>query len=145
MTNEAREMVSENETIGKKAASLAKDLGRVLHLWQLHRHALKDIQGSETLKLYAQAAKVQKNKDFVDVRLVSGELIRALDAYMLKMKKSMKPEVWNEVMRVLSHDQVKELSVLLEVTSDLNVETVEALNEEIRKGKKSIQNKTKKQ
>lgn len=121
--------------IKTKEDSLRDDFGRMFILWQLYRSSLKDLNQSDTLTEWAKNAKLVKNKDFVNVKVLAGEQIRYMDTYILKIKKSMSAETWNGIMNTLTGEQVKEISLLLDEVKHLSENTIEQITGQIKEGK----------
>ena len=117
---------------------LRDDLKRTLILWQLFKQNLGCIQKSETIKEWSQLAKENKNKSFVDFRILAGEQIRHLDGMILKMKKTMQPETWNAVMTALTSEQIKEIDLLLDEITVLSESTIEEITTKVKEAKKHI-------
>jgi hypothetical protein len=115
--------------------ALKDDFGRMFILWQLYRSVLKDLSQSDTLAEWAKAAKSAQNKDFVNVKVLSGEQVRYMDTYMLKIKQSMSSETWNAIMSVLTGEQVKEISLLLDEIKNLSDTTIEQITNQIKTSK----------
>jgi hypothetical protein len=101
----------------------------------LYRSVLKDLSQSDTLAEWAKAAKSAQNKDFVNVKVLSGEQVRYMDTYMLKIKQSMSSETWNAIMSVLTGEQVKEISLLLDEIKNLSDTTIEQITNQIKTSK----------
>lgn len=114
---------------------LKDDLKRLLIYWQVFKVALECIRTSDTIKQWAQVAKANKNKDFVDFRVLAADQQRSLDAMILKMKKTMRAETWNAIMTTLSSEQVKEIDLLLNELTELSAVSIEGIAKEIKEAK----------
>lgn len=118
-----------------KQMVLKDDLKRLLIYWQLMKTALECIRTSDTIKEWAAIAKLAKNKDFVDFRILAADQQRSLDAMILKMKKTMQYNTWNAVMSTLTGEQVKEIDMLLNEITDLNDKAIESITNNVKLGK----------
>lgn len=116
-----------------KEEILKDTIKRELILWQLHRYSLNDIRESETLKEYSKAAK--SNKSFVDLRICATDLLRSMDSYMFKVKKSMQIDTYNAIMNTLNSDQVREISLLMDELTELSATAIEKITISVKEAK----------
>lgn len=114
---------------------LKDDLKRVLILYQLFKYNLECIRTSDTIKAWAEEAKRNKNKSFVDFRVLAAEQQRSLDGMILKMKKTMRAETWNAIMSTLSSEQVKEIDLLLNEITELKEHAIEGITMQVKEAK----------
>lgn len=118
-----------------KMRSLRDDLKRTLILYQLFRTNLECIRKSETIKEWSEAAKRNKNKNFIDFRTLAADQQRTLDAMILKMKGTMSPVTWNAIMNTLSSEQVQEINLLLNEITELREDAIEGITKQVKDAK----------
>ena len=114
---------------------LKDDMKRMLIYWQLFRWSLDCIRNSETLKEWAKEATENKNKNFVDLRILSADQLRSLDAMILKMKNTMRPETWNAIMKTLTSEQVREIDLLLNELTEIGENAIEGITNQVKEAK----------
>lgn len=118
-----------------KQIQLRDDLKRMLILWQIMRYNLECIRTSDTLKEWAQAAKDNKNKGFVDLRVIAGNHLNVLNAMILKIKATMRPVTWNAIMSTLTSEQVMEIDLLLNEITELKENAIEGITRQVKEAK----------
>jgi len=118
-----------------KQMVLKDDLKRLLIYWQLMKNALECIRTSDTIKEWATTAKSDKNKSFVDFRILAAEQQRSLDGMILKMKKTMSSDTWNTIMNTLRGEQVMEMDLLINELTDLSENAIEAITSNVKQAK----------
>ena len=118
-----------------KEMVLKDDLKRLLILWQLMKYNLECIRKSDTIKDWSEEAKKNKNKNFVDFRTLAADQQRSLDAMILKMKKTMRPETWNAIMATLTSEQIKEVDLLLNEITELREDAIERITFQVKEAK----------
>ena len=128
--------MTNSELLNVKQLVLKDDLKRMLIYWQLFKVNLECIRTSDTLKEWSQEAKKNKNKDFVDLRILAADHIRAMDAMILKMKKTLRPNTWNAIMSTLTGEQVKEIDLLMNEITELKEDVITNITEEVKEAKR---------
>lgn len=118
-----------------KERILRDDLSRLLLLYQMFKRSLESIRTSDTIKEWAAIAKANKNKDFVDFRVLAANQQRSIDVMLLNMKKSFNSYTWNQLMIILSAEQFFEIDLLIDEVKELDADTIKRITEEIKKGK----------
>ena len=118
-----------------KQMVLKDDLKRLLIYWQLMKNALECIRTSDTIKEWATTAKFDKNKSFVDFRILAAEQQRSLDGMILKMKKTMSSDTWNAIMNTLRGEQVMEMDLLINELTDISENAIEAITSNVKQAK----------
>lgn len=118
-----------------KERILRDDLSRLLLLYQMFKRSLECIRTSDTIKEWAAIAKANKNKDFVDFRVLAANQQRSLDVMLLNMKKTFRPETWNELMIIFSNEQLYEIDLLIDEIKELSTDTIERITQHIKQGK----------
>lgn len=76
-----------------------------------------------------------KNKSFVDFRVLAVDTVRSLDAMVLKMKSTMSAETWNAVMHTLRSEQVIEIDLLLNEITELSESAIEGITTKVKEAK----------
>jgi hypothetical protein len=114
---------------------LKDDLKRLLILWQLFKVSLECIRTSDTIKEWAEIAKANKNKNFVDFRALAAAQLNSLNAMIFKMKSTMRPETWNAIMSTLTSEQIKEVDLLLNEITELREDAIERITTQIKEAK----------
>lgn len=127
--------INELEERSVKQMVLKDDLKRLLIYWQLMKTALECIRTSDTIKEWAAIAKADKNKSFVDFRVLAADQQRTLDGMILKMKRTMSSDTWNAVMSTLTGNQVKEIDMLLNEITELSENAIEAITNNVKQAK----------
>lgn len=127
----------------QKEIDLRNDLKRVLVYYQLIKRSLEAIRISKPLKKWAEYAKANKNKSFVDFRGLAANQQRSLDVMVLNMKKTIRHDTWNILMKHLADDNIKEIDLLLDEVMDLDEATIAAITQKIDTEKKERLQKTK--
>lgn len=125
----------EINTSSQKERILRDDLARLLLLYQMFKRSLESIRTSDTIKEWAAIAKANKNKDFVDFRVLAANQQRSIDVMLLNMKKSFNSYTWNQLMIILSAEQFFEMDLLIDEVKELDADTIKRITEEIKKGK----------
>jgi hypothetical protein len=115
--------------------SLKDDFKRLLINWQLFKTSLECIRTSDTIKEFAAVAKQNKNKNFVDLRVLAAEQQRSLDAMILKIKRTMQPDTWNAVMNTLTGEQIKEIDLLINEITVLDDHVIEGITKNVKQAK----------
>lgn len=118
-----------------KEQILKDDLKRLLVVWQVYKHCLETIRTSETITQWATEAKKNKNKNFVDFRVLAAEQLNQLNAMLFKMKKSMTPDTFNAIMGTLTSEQLKEIDLLLNEITELKENAIEAITYQVKEAK----------
>lgn len=118
-----------------KELVLRDDLKRMLILWQLFKANLECIRTSDTIKQWAEEAKKNKNKSFVDLRILAADQLRSLNAMILKIKQTMRPATWNAIMSTLTSEQVKEIDLLLNEITELREDAIERITVQVKEAK----------
>jgi len=114
---------------------LNSNLKRMLIYWQLYKVNLIEIKESETIKELVQIAKQNKNKSFVDIRQLAVEQIRAMNAFLFKLKGTMSSTTWNLLMQELSSEKLKEMNLLLDEVVEFNEQGLEDITKQIKNWK----------
>ncbi len=123
-----------------KEEILKEDMKRLLILWQLWKVALTSIQTSDTLALWAAKAKENKNKGYVDLRVLAAEQLRYIQSFLIRMKRTLTPETFNAVMTELSGPQIDEINLLIEEATYLEEEQVADIWKKVQEVRKAIPN-----
>ena len=116
---------------------LNSNLKRMLIYWQLYKVNLIEIKESETIKELVQIAKQNKNKSFVDIRQLAVEQIRAMNAFLFKLKGTMSSTTWNLLMQELSSEKLKEMNLLLDEVVEFNEQDLEDITKQIKNWKQN--------
>ena len=127
--------INELDERSVKQMVLKDDLKRLLIYWQLMKTTLECIRTSDTIKEWAAIAKADKNKSFVDFRVLAADQQRSLDGMILKMKRTMSSDTWHAVMSTLTGDQVKEIDMLLNEITELSENAIEAITNNVKQAK----------
>lgn len=117
----------------KKEQALKESIKRVLVYQQLLRYSLMEIKQSDTVKEWTKKAKENGNNAFLDIRIPSGELLRSLDAYLIKLKGNgqkgaIGPETMKAILSNLNGESVHEMNILVERTADMRPEEIAEIN-----------------
>jgi len=118
---------------------LKDDIKRFFVYWQLMKVSLECLRTSDTLKEWATIAKANKDKSFVDYRVLASDQQRSLDAMILKMKTTMDTDTWNVVMNHLTSEQMQEMNLLLNELTELNEHAIEAITTNVKQAKVNAQ------
>ena len=110
---------------------LFNSMKRMFMIYTLFRTSLEEIRTSETLKQWAAIAKSNNNKEFMDLRGPSADLIRGMDSYLMKVKKTMRNDTFNQIYKMLTSENIQEINILLENISDTSEKFLTDLNAEI--------------
>lgn len=124
-----------NDVLSTKRLVLRDDLKRLLIYWQLFKYALECIRTSDTIKEWAEEAKKNKNKAFVDFRILAAQHLNVMNVMILKMKQTMRPDTWNAIMSTLTSEQVKEIDLMLNELTELGENAIERITQQIKEAK----------
>ena len=122
-------------TLTTKMRILRDDLKRLLIIWQLMKYELECIRTSDTIKEWAEEAKRNKNKSFIDFRVLAANQLNSLNAMIFQMKKTMQPATWNAIISTLTSEQVKEIDLLLNEVTELREDAIERITTQVKEAK----------
>lgn len=111
----------------KKEILLKESLKRILVYGSYYRLALQELAHSDTIKEWAKAAKENKNKAFVDLRVPAANVIRAIDSNMIHMRSTMGSGTVRAILDNLDHDRTHKVNIIVEKLVDRDIAVIDAI------------------
>jgi hypothetical protein len=127
-------LTCKNTTVNREEI-LRDDLKRTLICWQLMKYNMECIRTSDTIKEWAEEAKKNRNKNFVDLRIIAADQLRSLNATILKIKATMKPVTFNAIMSTLTSEQIHEINLLLNEVTELRENAISGITADVKRAK----------
>jgi hypothetical protein len=119
---------------------LKESLKRAIVIGKLYRIAMEEIRTSDLIKEWAKAAKDNKNKSFVDLRIPAANTTRSVDAMFLAMRSTMGPDTVRAIVDNMNGESVQEINILIEMLADIDHHTISGINDIVRKAIKDKNN-----
>lgn len=96
---------------------------------QVYKCNMKDLQQSETLKAIIKESGA---KPSADIRVNVATVLRAMDGFMLAIKRTAQQDNFRDIQKDLSSQMIDELNILIEQVSFLEDKHIAGVNDVVR-------------